>query len=315
MYLALYDVEQFKEFHNDILLCEYYPKTTFTQNGVMIPVMFSQAHNGYIYNEVFSKIPQLYQDCGNTYSSEKNQDILFTFEEYKSCVDQLITGLTNAYNGRYRFRNKDIFQMYDHYKKIHKSGMWVAGLVNMVADNQLANTDDIDPIIPSEGYVTVLGFNTYVKSVTELVPNLNMDLQTALYLYKLYRSEIGCDPNVEGEEIPFIMSNNLQTISGVVSQLTADIPSIDMENILAETVPDSVLVGYYQAMLQNYGVRERVAKALLTYRDYRLQKTIYNIVVKNARIDTNREIVLFPKKDYTVDRGYSSSDMLAKTLF
>lgn len=314
MYLTLYDVEQFKEFHNDILICEYYPKSGYTQNGVMLPIMYSPAHNGYIYNEVFAKIPQIYQDCGNNYSAEKNQDVLYTFEEYKTCVDSLVDGLTNLYNGRYRFRTKDLTQMYDHYKKIHKSGMWVAGLVNMVADTQLANTSDIDPIVPSEGYVTVLGFNTYVKSVAELVPNLNMDLSTALYLYKSYRAEIESAPNVEGEEIPFILSNSLQAISSVVSQLTADIPSNDMEQILSEQVPDSVLVGYYQAMLQNYGVRERVAKALLTYRDYRLQKSIYNIVVKNARIDTNREIVLFPKREYSAPE-YTAQDILGRTLF
>lgn len=298
MYLALYDVEQYKEFHNDILLCEYYPKTSYTQNGVMVPIMYSQAHNGYIFNEVFAKIPQLYQDCSNNYSSEKNMDVLYTFDEYKSAVDNLLTGLSNVYNGRYRFRNKDIYQMYDHYVKIHKSGMWVAGLVNMVADNQLANADEIDPLIPSEGYVTVLGFNTYVKSIMELVPNLNMELGTALYLYKRYREEIGSEMNTEGEEIPFIMSNDLQTISNTVTQLTVDITNNDMEQILADKIPDNVLVGYYQTMLQNYGIRERVAKALLTYRDYRLQKTIYNIVVKNGNIDTNREVVLFPKKDY-----------------
>ena len=314
MYLALYDVENFKEFHNDILLCEYYPKTSFTNNGVMLPVMYSQAHNGYIFNEVFAKVPQLYQDCANNYSSEKNQDILFTFEEYKNCVDNLVNGLSSIYNGRYRFRTKDVVQMYDHYRKIHKSGMWVAGLVNMVPDNQLANTDSIDPLIPSEGYATILGFNTYVKSVSELVPNLNLDLETALYLYKEYRNEIGCDQTVEGEEIPFIMNNSLQAISSVVSQLTAEIPTNDIELILSDAIPDSSLVGYYQTMLQNYGVRERVAKVLLTYRDYRLQKTVYNIVVKNARLDTAREIVLFPKKDYT-SKSTTPSSLLGRTLF
>lgn len=313
MYLTLYDVEQMKEFHNDICLCEYYPKSNQTANGVVIPAVWSQAHNGYILNEVFSKIPLVYADCANCYSIEKNQDILYTFEEYKSCVDNLINGLNNIYLGRYRFRNKDIYQMYDHYKRIHQSGMWVAGLVNMVADVQLATASELNPIIPSEGLVTVLGFNTYVKSVAELVPNLNLDLFTALHMYKKYRVEIENTTDA-GEEIPFILSNSLQTISAVVSQLTPEIAANDMENILSGQTSDVALLNYYQAMLTNYGVRERVAKALLTYKDYRLQKTIHNIVVRNAGIDTNREIVLFPKNSVAVQNN-GGSDIFSKTLF
>lgn len=312
MYLTVNDVENVKEFHNDILICEYYPKSSYTQNGVVYPVMYSQIHNGYIPVEVFNKMLSVYNDCGNNYSYEKNSDALYTFDEYKNCIDNLINLLTNAHRGRFRFRSKDVGEMYNHYKKIYQSGMWVAGVVNMVADNALATADELLPIIPSEGFMTVLGFNTYVKRVSELVPNLNMDLQTALYLYKSYRSETGVVTG-DGEEIPFILNNDLQTISNIVSQLTQNISATDIDEMLADNISDSSLVGYYQYMLSNYGVREKVAKALLAYRDHRLQKTIYNIVVRNAKIDTARELVIFPKVSY-VD-GDNSVSMVRKTLF
>lgn len=295
MYLKITDVEQTKQFHHDILMTEYFPKTQLTSTGVALPAMYSVAHGGYIPCFIFQSLLTSYNDLQNSWFNESNKDPLLTLNEYEAQVNELINGLNNIYAGQFTFKSKEINDMYLHYQKIHKSGMWVAGVCNMVADELLASCQDIDPIIPAEGYSTVLGFNTYSKSVSELVPNLNLDLYTALYLYKNYREEIGNPSNGDGEEIPFILDRNLSKVSDIVSDLTGNIPSQTINDILSETISDEILIGYYQYMLQNYGVREKVAKSLLLYSNFRLEKTIYNIVQQTANINTQRTLVLFGK--------------------
>lgn len=272
------------KFSENVYITEYFPISRKTQHGVMIPT-YQNGQISVLFKDLIPKYNLGTQCCTNI----PNQEPLLSFEEYKNEFMSLIDRMNQIHQGAISFRSKDLETMYETYRAIHGK-KYLAGLISIVRDSIMNTVKDCLPV-PPEAYVTTVGFETFVAGLKRDLPMLTLDYYTASNMYQMYREKV-CNPESAPEDIPFLIScpsnQALASVIGSAGQnLTQDIV---VGTVINGTMSDNVLNTYYANMQRMYGIRERIARALLMYHPTVIDQNMQGLR-NSLHVISDREVV------------------------
>lgn len=276
-----FSVTQFTE---NVFITEYFPVSKRFNHGVVIPVY----SNG--------NIPKLFQDVMTKFNLDKscctaiaNTEPKLSKEEYKNELMSLIDRMHNMHQGRISFRIKDLDQMYDTYVGLHDK-KYIAGLISIARESLMNYIKDNVPV-PPEGRIMTIGFETFVSSIKRNLPMVCLDYYTASNMYQIYLKNNSIDGGVV-QDIPFLTTcPNLDSLAKAVGAAAPNLTADTIRNVIVNnTVSDVVLNNYYDEMQRRYGLRERLAKAVLLYHPTVINDTLHNIR-HDMGIISDREVV------------------------
>lgn len=271
-------------FNESVYITEYFPISRKTQHGVMIPT-YQNGQISVLFKDLIPKYNLGNQCCTNM----PNQEPLLSFEDYKFEFLSLLERMNNIHGGRVSFRHKDIKIMYETYRALHGK-KYIAGLISIVRDRIMNSVKD-NLAVPPEAYVTTVGFETFVAGLKRDLPMLTLDYYTASHMYDMYRTNV-CHPDAPTEDIPFLIdcpdNKSLATVVGAAGNYLSRETVI--ATVINNTMSDNVLAQYYATMQRLYGVRERIAKALLMYHPTVIEQNMQGLR-NTLGIISDREIV------------------------
>ncbi len=282
-------------FNENVYITEYFPLSTKTQHGVVIP-----AYNNGQVSHVFSDILQRFKFLGNNcVTNQPNSEPLLSLEQYTLELNSLLTRMNDMHKGCISFRTKDVNIMYDTYKTLHGS-KYIAGLISIVRESVMKTITD-EVVMAPEVVTTMVGFETYVASLKRVLPALTLDITTAMDMYEKYVEKqhyTGGDV----KEIPFCINTvNLNQMVGVIGNAASYLNGQHIYNIvLGETESDEALDKYYNIMMTKFGLRERVAKSLLLYHPDLVGSVIGEIRNRMGMIDQSE--IIWSKSYYSPAR-------------
>lgn len=257
------------KFVDDVYITEYFPISNRNNHGVIIPLYQNGAVPG-VFQEVIKKYNFINNQCCTPI---QNPDKILSKDEYIAELNGLINRMNQLHNGTVSFVTRDVNIMYETYRSLNSS-KWVAGLISIVRSKAMNPVKDMT-VIPPEGTNMTIGFETYVASLKRNLPLLTLDYYTASNMYSMYLEQVALKGSTI-TEIPFLINcpglqQLVQAIGVAGPNLTAQ---VIMSVIVERTMSDDILSNYYDNMQRMYGVRERIAKALLNYHPSMVNNTI-----------------------------------------
>lgn len=288
-------------FSDNVLITEYFPLSRKFQHGVVIP-LYSNGAVSVMFKDLFKKYNYINNTCCTGIA---NQEPLLSFEEYSNELNSLINRMNTTHQGAVSFSTRNIHDMYDVYKSLHGK-KYIAGLIAIVRNTIINPVQDAVPV-PPEGIPITIGFETYAAFLKRTLPMINLDYYTVSNMYAEYIKNHQL-PGGTQHEIPFLIDCPDQaSLTRVVGEAGPNLTQTIILDVVAKgTMSDDVLSSYYEAMQARYGIRERIANALLLYHPTMIQQTLQGLR-KDLGVISDREIVW--SKSHTVE----SSDYTIST--
>lgn len=280
---------------SDTYITEYYPLSGTTNHGVVLPLN----RNGRVL-KVFDDLPARYPFINGAFSQGPSRDRLMSKEEYTQDLNNFVNYIATKNSNRVTIRIKDLDDMYKTYLALH-GAMHVAGIVSVTKLDMLAPvTNGFTNITPPEGVNVCLGFDTYTASLKRNLPMLVLDYFTASNLYMNYLTANKFGQDVPREDIGiFLNAVTNKDLSNIVYGLAPNLTFDIIDNTILKRVQnDAVLNDYYTRAQSQYGLRERIAKALLMYHPAMLEYTVKEAMDGLGIVSERPAVWIKPKVSY-----------------